>query len=249
MVSLSPFRLGLIQCGHINPDLAQLHGDYPHLFGSLLGSLAATLEVFDVQVQEPPPVDSCDGWLVSGSPDSTYDPLPWIPPVEDFLRAVVGAQAPLVAICFGHQLLAQALGGQVARAPEGWGVGVHRYELTGPVPSWMDSPPPSCSVRLVASHQDQVVRLPAGAEVVARTEHCRAAAYTLGPSALAIQPHPEFTAGLSEALIRVRRERIGADTADAALGSLTQPLDSDLVARWMVAFLRQGQRREPSTTP
>lgn len=245
---MSPLRLGLIQCGHINPDLAATHGDYPHLFATLLGRLGVTIDAFDVHVAGPPPVDACDGWLISGSPDSAYDPLPWIPPVEDFLRAAVSAEAPLVAICFGHQLLAQALGGRVARAAQGWGVGVDRYDLVGSIPSWMVPLPHDRSVRLVASHQDQVVELPPGAEVVATTGHCRVAAYTLGSAALALQPHPEFTVGLSQALIELRRERIGSNTADAALSTLAQPVHSDLVAQWMVSFLRQAAGRLRSTT-
>ncbi|CAN5843942.1 GMP synthase [soil metagenome] len=229
-----PLRVGLLQCGHVHPDLLATHGDYTQLFGDLLGPHGVELTTHDVTRCLPDNAGAQDGWLVSGSPDSTYDPLGWIAPLEGFLRRLVEMRAPLVAVCFGHQLLAQAHGGRVERATAGWGAGAHEYELTG-APSWaaLGSSGP---VRLVASHQDQVVALPPGAEVVASTPHCPVAAFTLGSSALAVQPHPEFTAELSRDLIEVRRDRIGSKNADAALATLDRPLDRDRVAAGMVAF-------------
>ena len=232
-----PLRLGLLQCGYVAPAVAATHGDYPELFADLLAPHGVALTTFDVQRQPlPEDLGSLDGWLVSGSADSAYDPLPWIAPVEDLLRRAVSDRVPLVAICFGHQLLAQALGGRVVRAPAGWGAGVHRYEVVGPTRPWM-VPPAAEGPRLIASHQDQVVALPKGAEVVARTDHCPYAAFQVGPRALALQPHPEFTAGLSRDLLELRRDRIGA-AVEPALASYDQPLDRDVVASWLVAFLR-----------
>jgi len=237
-------RIGLLQCGHIHSDLVPEHGDYPEVFADLLGPHGIELETIDV-TEGPPPNDphALDGWVVSGSACSAYDPLPWIAPVEDLLRTVIAAAAPLVAVCFGHQLLAQAMGGRVAKASVGWGVGAHTYELLGPPVPWMDPPAPGHTVRLIASHQDQVVELPQGAEVIARSKDCPVAAYTLGPAALAIQPHPEFSAGVSAGLVNRRRDAIGASTADAALASLDAPLDCSLVGAWMAAFLRQAHGR------
>ncbi len=225
-------RIGLLQCGYLHPDLAPELGDYPELFATLLAPFDVELTTYDVQ-REPLPADPAarDGWLVSGSADSAYEPLPWIEPTAAFLRAVVADGAPLVAICFGHQLLAQALGGRVVRADQGWGVGVHHYALTDAAP-WPDQPS-SGAVRLIASHQDQVVILPEGATVVAHTEHCPNAAFTMGPRVLAIQPHPEFTAEISRRLIGLRRERIGAATSAEAEAGLDEPLDQALIAGWM----------------
>lgn len=235
---VAPLRIGLLQCGHLHPDLAPEFGDYPELFGELLAGRGLELQTWDV-VAGPVPasVHECDGWLVSGSADSVYDELPWIHAVEQFLRDVMAEGVPLVAICFGHQLLAQALGGRVERSDAGWGVGAHDYQLVGPPPAWMVPAPVDGHVRLIASHQDQVVELPAGAEVLARTEHCPVAAYALGPNALAIQPHPEFSPEISRGLVERRRDRIGAATADAALASLGQPIEQGEVAAWMANFL------------
>ena len=238
-VSDAPLQIGLLQCGHLHPDLVAEHGDYLELFGRLLGPHGIELTAFDVDHGHlPTDLTGFDGWVVSGSASSAYDHLPWIDATEDLLRALVAQQIPTVAVCFGHQLLAQAMGGRVAKATDGWGVGVHDYELIGEPPPWM-VPPANGPVELIASHQDQVVELPEGAVLVARTDHCPVAAYTLGPAALAIQPHPEFTATVSRGLVELRREAVGAAAADAALASLDQPLDRDLVATWMAAFLRQ----------
>jgi GMP synthase (glutamine-hydrolysing) len=239
---MSRLQIGLLQCGYIAPDVAAGHGDYPEAFAELLGPHEVDLITYDVQTGPvPTDPDAHDGWLVSGSANSAYEPLPWIAPTEAFLRQLIEVEAPLVAVCFGHQLLAQAMGGKVERSANGWGVGVHRYELLDRTSPWMDPPALGGRIRLIASHQDQVTALPAGAKVIAKTEHCKVAAYTLGRRALAVQPHPEFSAEVSRALIDLRRDAIGAERADAALASLDQPLDDDrrLMASWMAAFWRQ----------
>lgn len=233
-------RAGLIQCGGVHPDVAAGHGDYPALFDALLGPHGAELETFDVRFTDPPPVDACEAWVISGSADSAYDQLPWIPPVEAFLREAIASAVPLVAVCFGHQLLAQAMGGRVQKASS-WGAGAHSYRVVAPV-AGTDLAVGS-TVRLVASHQDQVTALPDGATVVLSTDHCPNAGYTLGPAALSMQPHPEFTAELSGELTRRRRDRMGDDVSDAALASLDQPLDQDRVAGAMAGFLRDAVAR------
>ncbi|WP_421119900.1 type 1 glutamine amidotransferase [Aquihabitans daechungensis] len=155
-----PLRIGLVQCGHIHPDLVPEHGDYPKLFGDLLGSYGIELTTFDVDHgQFPADLAAFDGWIITGSANSAYEDLPWIHQTEDLLRELITQQAPMVAVCFGHQLLAQALGGTVAKSPAGWGAGVHAYELVGEPAPWMD-PPAHGTLRLIASHQDQVTELP-----------------------------------------------------------------------------------------
>jgi GMP synthase-like glutamine amidotransferase len=231
-----PIRVALLQCGHIHPDLVPEHGDYPEVFADLLGPHGMDITTIDVSQHPIPEAGSFDGWLVSGSASSAYDPLPWIADLEAHLLRLLAESEPLVAVCFGHQVLAQALGSPVEKAEGGWGVGAHRYELVGAPRPWMD--PPADSVRLIASHQDQVVELPTDAELLARTDHCPIAAFAVGEAAIAIQPHPEFTAAVSRGLIERRRGAIGEDRSDEALASLDGPLDRELVGRWMATVLR-----------
>lgn len=235
-------RVGLIQCGNINSLLVTDHGDYPEMVSALLGP-EVDLVAFDVQTGQVPDPGECDGWVISGSVDSTYDDLPWIDPTEHFLRDVVSRQVPVVGVCFGHQLLAQALGGRVEKADAGWGIGVHEYRLADELPDSVDLAP-GTRLKLIASHQDQVVELPAGAEVVASSDHCPVAAFTIGPRVLAIQPHPEFSVGFAHHLVEARRHLFGDELADQALADLkaleeSHPGDSDAaldrerVATWM----------------
>lgn len=228
-------RIGLLQCGNVEPVLQPTFGDYPVLYADLLAGHDLDLVTYDVQ-HHGPPADprACDGWLISGSAHSAYAPLGWIAPTEAFVRRVIDAAVPLVGICFGHQLLAQAMGGKVEHCAAGWGVGAHDYHLVGEArtPGW----PAASPLRLLASHQDQVTVLPDGADVIARTDHCPIAGYLLGPRALAIQPHPEFSTDLSRELTTVRRHRIGDRDTDAALASLDLPIDNSVVAAWMAAF-------------
>ena len=248
MTAPETLRIGLLQCGFIRPDLAARHGDYPELFADLFADTPVDIVTYDV-VNGPVPaaVGDCDGWLVSGSASSVYDDEPWIASVEQFLRTVVDVGVPVVGVCFGHQLLAQALGGTVERSPRGWGAGAHRYHFTTPPADWPERWAQPDAVNLIACHQDQVTGLPEGAEVLASNDHCAVAAFRIGPSVLAIQPHPEFTPALSRDLTDVRTSLMGEERARAALESLAQPLDDVPVAAWMAGVWQQGAVAEATS--
>lgn len=243
-VPATKMRLGLVQCGHVHPDVARTTGDYPALFTGLLDGHDVELTTYLAVDGELPlsPAEQ-DGWIISGSANSTYDDEPWIALTQQFLRDVVEAEAPMVAVCFGHQLLAQALGSTVAKSPNGWGVGLHTYQLIGDPRSWMD-PPLGAELHLLASHQDQVQALPHGAELLATSPHCPIAAYSIGSTALAIQPHPEFTPLVSKGLLEIRRPIIGDEIVDAAEASLASEPDNEAFGNWMISFLREAIRSD-----
>jgi GMP synthase-like glutamine amidotransferase len=229
-------RIGLLMVGHVDPKSVHIAGDYPELFGHLLRGHDLELVRYDLDAGRfPDSVTECDGWLCGPSRNSAYDPLPWLPDAEELLRRVVAAERPYVGICFGHQLLARAHGATVVAAADGWQVGVHDYALVEQH-AWMDPAPPT--IRLIASHQDQVVALPDGATLLAQEESggCPVAGFTLGARAWTLQPHPEFVAELADHLLAGRIELIGAERVTAARATLTRPGDQPTVGRWIARF-------------
>lgn len=235
---MTAVRVGLLECDHVAERFRGIGGDYADMFGALFATNlgdAVELVRFDVIGGElPPGPDACDGWLCTGSRHSAYDDLPWIADLQGFVRRVRDTAVPFVGICFGHQVLAQALGGRVERARSGWGAGVHRLRVDRTAP-WMV--PPADALALPFMHQDQVVAVPPGADVLGRADHCPVAMLRAGERMVGVQAHPEFTAAYADALLVDRVARIGDDEVAAARASLAQPTDQATVARWMAHIL------------
>jgi len=233
-------RIGLLECDHVDDRHRPIAGDYRDMFAVLLADPAPDAELVGYDVgrgQVPASPDECDAWLCTGSRSSVYDTDPWIADLSSFVRDVHRATTPFVGICFGHQLLAHALGGCTARAPGGWGAGAHRLAVLRPEP-WMD--PSREAPTLLFMHRDQVQRLPDDGVVLASAPHCDIAMLRVGEAMLGIQAHPEFGAPFVDALIAGRTARIGEERAAAARRSLGEPTDEAVIARWMVRFLRRG---------
>jgi GMP synthase-like glutamine amidotransferase len=228
-------KLGLLETGAPPRALSPRFGDYPAMFRRLLGEDAYDYTTWRVDAGElPDRAEACDAYLVTGSSAGVYDPLPWIGQLKDFLVAAKG-RAALVGVCFGHQVMAEAFGGRVIKSSKGWGVGLQSYAVSHSEP-WMD---PADRIRIAASHQDQVVEAPPGAEVLAASDFTPFAmlAYRDQP-AISLQPHPEFEPDYAKALIRGRSgDRFPADVADPAIRSLDQPNDRVRVGGWIKAFL------------
>jgi GMP synthase-like glutamine amidotransferase len=237
-------HIGLLECDHVGGRFAHIEGGYREMFAALLKPHMPDLKFTYYDACHgvlPAMPDACDAYMCTGSRYSVYDEREWIAPLGEFLRKLHGAGRPFVGICFGHQMLAQALGGQVTRAPQGWGVGVHEMAVVGREP-WMR--PEQAACRLQYMHGDQVQELPAGATVLARSEHCEIAMFRVGSTMLGIEGHPEFSAAFNEALIRARRDRIGAAVADQALEGVNGPTDSSVVGQWIAEFLAGPRNRK-----
>jgi GMP synthase-like glutamine amidotransferase len=231
-------RVGLLECDHVDERNRPVAGDYRDMFAAMLAVPLphAELVAYDACAgQLPASPAECDAWLCSGSRWSVYEERPWIDEVSAFVRGLRDAGAPFVGVCFGHQLLAHALGGRVERAAAGWAAGAHRLDVVRPEP-WMR--PALASPNLLFMHQDQVTRLPDGAEVLACTVHCQVAMFRVGESMVGIQAHPEFGAPYVAALLDQRVARIGEERTAAARRSLAEPIDGGVVAAWIAAVLQ-----------
>ena len=128
-------KVGILETGR-PPEGLEGHGSYASMFERLLGPGYDYVVYPVIDGVLPERADEVDAWLVTGSRFGAYDDAPWIRPLEAFLRAAMAAHVPIVGICFGHQLLAQAMGAKVEKAEAGWGVGPHAYELVAR-PSWL----------------------------------------------------------------------------------------------------------------
>ena len=166
-------KIGILEAGLLRDKMAGRFDPYPVMFERLLGLAERDLSFTAYSVvrgEMPPSIDVCDGWLITGSRHGVYDDLDWILPLEEFVRALAVAEIPLIGICFGHQLIAQALGGKVVKSDKGWGVGLHHYRLEQGY-DWMGAIPGEVSIH--AFHQDQVVECPPGAQVICSSDFCR----------------------------------------------------------------------------
>lgn len=234
-------KIGILETGKVGSELLERHGPYPNMFLNLLRKADPDAEIvtYDIVSKSDIPTSPhvVDGWIITGSKHGVYDDIPWIEPLKDFLREAYAAKAPIVGVCFGHQILAEALGGRVEKSHKGWGCGVHQYTLDAREP-WMGEG--SDNLAIHAMHQDQVVEKPAGARVIASSEFCEFAGLAYGDTAFSIQPHPEFNAGFAGDLVKARRgDVIDHDVADAGLATLGSHVDNDLVSQWMIDFFRR----------
>ncbi|MCF8480502.1 MAG: type 1 glutamine amidotransferase [Rhodospirillum sp.] len=225
-------KIGILQAGKCPEELQNVHGDYDTMFARILDGQGFTFETYPVvDSLFPPSVDSADGWLITGSKHGVYEDHPWIPPLETFLREAYAADRPIVGVCFGHQILAQALGGTVEKFAGGWSVGATDYDLAS-------GAPPD---RIIAWHQDQVITPPAEARVLASSGFCRYAMLAYGTKAFTIQPHPEFSPAFMADLLTVRRSILPAPIAQAAEDSLTLSLTSSRAATQITTFFKTRQ--------
>lgn len=199
-------RIGILQTGDNPQELQDKYGNYNSMFVRLLGETHTDFKfkVFRVIDGEiPNSVNLCDGWLITGSKFSAYGAQPWIPPLKEFILKIVEARLPLVGICFGHQIIAEALGGRVEKSEKGWGLGLDTYKIAP------DSPLKNQDqLTLNIFHQDQIVKLPPEAKVFASSDFCQYAGLTIGDQIMTIQAHPEFQKEFNRQLLKIRKTSV-----------------------------------------
>jgi GMP synthase-like glutamine amidotransferase len=232
-------KIALLQCDHVVKELQSAHGDIPDLFKNLFERAApeVSLEVFNVTREQYPDLkNQYDGFISSGARSSVYDKDPWILRFKEFVRELYAHGSKFVGICFGHQMMAEALGGKCEKSDHGWGVGIKKVVIRKKKP-WME--PELDSYRMIVSHADQVTVLPENSEILGGNSHCPCSIYTVGENFLGIQAHPEFTPAFEKDIMRVREDRIGKKAIDEAMPTLNEPTDEVVVVRWIVQFIQE----------
>lgn len=218
--------IGILQTGESPDILREGSGDYPDMFETLLAGRGLTFRTYRVKDMDfPADVHDCEGWLITGSRFGAYEDHPFIKPLEAFIRKAIAAKVPMVGVCFGHQIIAQAMGGTVEKFPGGWAVGAQDYDFGGE------------KVTLNAWHQDQVTKRPEGAEVAGSNAFCENAALVYGDAAFTVQAHPEFRDSFVEGLMNTRGKGVVPDDRlAAARARLGAPNASGTLADRIAAF-------------
>ena len=239
-----PQRICILETDNIRPELVEQYKGYGHMFQQLFATqpIAAEFEAYNVVQGEYPAEDKrYDAYLITGSKADSFGSDPWIETLRGYVLKLYQRGDKLLGVCFGHQLLALLLGGKTERASQGWGMGIHRYQVTQK-PSWMT--PQTDTLDMMIWHQDQVTEAPINATVLASSAFCPIAAYYIGDQVLCFQGHPEFVPDYSRSILNIRQDVYGDQVYQQGINSLELQHQGNMVAEWMMRFVAQGQPRQ-----
>ncbi|MEK9968307.1 MAG: type 1 glutamine amidotransferase [Ferrovibrio sp.] len=233
-------NIGILECGLIPEALQSRYDGYGDMFARQFAALlpgASFTVISIVQGAALPAADACDAWVIPGSKHGVYDDLPWIEPLKHFIREAATLQRPMVGVCFGHQIIAEALGGRVEKAAIGFRVGMEQYRTSLGLAGGGET-----TVAMPAFHQDQIIVQPPHTEIVASSPACAFAAlrYTEAP-VLTVQFHPEFTRPYLSDLIDVLSKQ------DVAPGLPENAVLDDTGMKWLAAFLQESSSAMPGS--
>lgn len=231
---MSRLKLGILQVNHDRSvEVGDAFPDDAHRFRDLFD---AQDQRFNYRVymtiggEVPVDVDEQDAYLITGSPLSVLDDLDFLPALYDFIRRCDAARKPLLGACFGHQAIAVALGGHVAR--QDWNIGIDQITLTA-LP-WMTEAPNKAN--LYQFHHDAVTTLPNGCTSYATSENCAVAGFSKGHHIFTTQAHPEFTDPFMRCVLDATKPILDPGAVAAAEATLDRRNDGPLFAEWVTRF-------------
>lgn len=230
-------KLCILDNDTLDGELAERYTSFGAMFVRLFDSVGAgwSYDIFNTPRGEyPASFDNYDAVLLTGSKSDSFSDEPWIAELRRRVILLLAQRKKMVGVCFGHQLIGLCMDAPVARAPQGWGEGRMTYDWLRPdLPFSADRK----QISLLVSHQDQVLELPRGATLVARSDFCPVAAFTVGNAVFCVQAHPEFDTGFSQYLLDEQRSRLGEAEYAARSQALAAGHEGADVARMVVAFL------------
>lgn len=235
-------KLCILQAGEINPAIADNLPGYQDMYSALFAENAPSVDITYVQARhgELPALEDYSAYLVTGSPRGVYDSDEWIGELEDFIRTAYASGKTLIGVCFGHQIIANALGGKAEKSEKGWGVGIR----STPVTTSSDLIPENCeSLDLLYMHQDQVTTLPEDATTLMGDDFCPIAAFHIGNQVLCFQGHPEFTKDVVGAIIDLRIDAIGSERGATGHESLKRDHQGAIIGQIFERFLTKANNQ------
>ena len=238
-LQMNKLTIGILLTDHVLDDLKPKHGDQDDFYSKIFGEADTNikLKIYDVTLNNyPADINECDGYIITGSKLSVYDDEKWIRDLEHYIRRLNEHKKSLLGVCFGHQLIAKALGGEVCKAEIGWVTGLQSYTFNNNFPWLRDL---DQDVKLIHSHQDQITKLPDQATLVASNKNVPIAMYFIDNHIMSIQGHPEFTNEYAYDVVCKRRDIIGEELFQRTKESLLNETSSYLeVTNWWIEFFR-----------
>lgn len=221
-------KIGILQCGKFTHALGEKYVSYTNLFSILFEGNQLEFVTYNAYLNDlPKDIRDVDGYVVTGSPRGVYEGHDWIAPLEKLVRDCFEISLPVVGICFGHQLMAQALGGRVEKFKDGWSAGRVVYQT-----------PDGGELKLNAFHQDQVLEPPVGAETILSSDFCKYAGLSYGSKGMSLQPHPEMDGDFISTLLDVRGKELLDDAQmKKTYESLNDDIDVGVAARMLLDIL------------
>lgn len=194
-------HINILLCDTFPGRLPAFIPNYESLFMDLFASIGieATYRIYQTwQGELPADINGGEIYLVPGSLDSAYDDKPWIVALVNWIERAYCRGAKLMGVCFGHQVIARALGGEVRKYDGGFGAGVRESRV---IDDEMKRFFPDGTMRLLYSHHDQVISLPREAVLCATSDFCKNESFRIGRQVITFQGHPEFTVAYSRHLL------------------------------------------------